>query len=182
MATRRRELFKVLATALLTATFGCDEAGDARTVHVGRAGDDILVAVVIEGDAVLAYACDGTAAGVAVNAWFRGAVSGDAFTLTHATQPITLTGTFAGDVLDATLDLDGAALGFTGAPATGDAGLYEGDDGDLRGGWIFTADGDQRGAVLRRTTGDVAAATLTSPDQTTFTFAGTTLQIAPARP
>lgn len=173
-----------LLTLTITAPTGCDtaDAPEAATVHVGRAEGDILVAVVVEDGAVVAYACDGKAAGVAVNAWFSGAVDGDAFSLTHATKPITLTGSFTGDTLAATLDLDGAAMMFTAAPATGDAGLYEADDGDLRGGWIFTDDGDQRGAVLRRTTGDVAAALLTDPTQSTLQFGGKTLTISRAHP
>lgn len=173
-----------LATLATTSLLGCEAEAEpeAATVHVGRAEGDILVAVVVEDGAVVAYACDGTAAGVAVNAWFSGAVTDGGFSLTHASKPITLTGSFTGDTLDASLDVDGAAMAFTAAPATGDAGLYEADDGDLRGGWIFTGDGDQRGAVLSRSTGDVAAALLTDPAQSTLSFGGKTLTIARARP
>lgn len=173
----------IIGALTATTLTGCeDDQAPATTVRVGQIDGGLLIAVVVEDGAVVAYACDGTEAGVTVSAWFSGAATDDGFSLTHASKPFTLTGTFDGDALAGTLDLDGAAMAFTADLATGDAGLYEADDGDLRGGWIFTDAGDQRGAVLSRSTGDVAAALLTQPSQATLSFAGKTLRIARARP
>ena len=176
--------FLAIVGALTTTLTGCDaeDAPERSSIHVGQIDGGIFVGVVVEEGKLVAYACDGTADGVAANAWFSGEVTDEAFSLTHASKPFTLTGTFSGDSLSGTLDLDGAAMAFTAELAIGDAGLYEADDGELRGGWIFTNTGEQRGAVLSRSTGDVAAALLTEPSQASLVFGGKTLTIARAHP
>jgi hypothetical protein len=118
---------------------------------VGRlSGTDALVAVVSDGDEVVAYVCDGPAA---LGERFFGILDGGRAVLRSD----------GGAELDLTV-VDGTATGtftaaggipvaFTTAPTTGDAGLYFADgieDGRVYGaGWIVLADGTQTGTETR---------------------------------
>lgn len=166
------------------AAGACDEpsAALAEGTYVARVEDDIFLALVLEGGDVLAYACDGDARGVALAAWLDGEVQGERLDARHAKKPISLHASFDGVVLAGELDLgEGVVLPFAATRAAGEAGLYQADDGDLRGGWIFDAAGDQRGAVLRRSTGDIASVQLAGPQQRSALAFGADLAITKVR-
>lgn len=166
------------------AAGACDDpsAALAEGTYVARVEGDIFLALVVDGGDVLAYACDGDARGVALAAWLAGDALGERLDARHAKKPISLQATFDGERLAGALDLgEGAALPFTATLAAGDAGLYHADDGDLRGGWIFDDAGDQRGAVLRRSTGDIASVQLAGPQQRSALAFGADLLVAKVR-
>lgn len=118
---------------------------------VGRlSGTDALVAVVSDGDEVVAYVCDGPAA---LGERFFGTLDGGRAVLRStggAELDLTVVeGTATGTFTAA----GGTPVAFTTAPATGDAGLYFADgieDGVVYGaGWIVLADGTQTGTETR---------------------------------
>ncbi|MDN5932501.1 MAG: hypothetical protein L0I24_15785 [Pseudonocardia sp.] len=118
---------------------------------VGRvAGTGALVAVVTDGDRVVAYVCDGPAG---LGERFFGTLDGDRAVLRSD----------GGAELDLTVARGGASGSFTAAGGTptaftttavsGDAGLFLADgivDGEVLGaGWIVLADGTQTGTETR---------------------------------
>lgn len=173
----------VLAAGLLSLA-ACNTSADqnepADGVFVARAGD-VMIAIVAADDLVTAYACDGHDPDlVPLDVWFHGRLDGGSGTLT-ADDGTTIDLTIAGDRLDGALEPvdEGDILDFGGAKVKDDvAGLYWGKQGDWLGGWIIDDAGDQRGAVLKRNTGDVtfsaiqpAQTMVTLPDQSVMTVA-----------
>lgn len=158
----------MLAGGLLVALAGCDaaegSAGLADRMLIGEIDDDTFVAVITDADSVLAYVCDGTPASVSTATWFVGTHDGASFSLSHKSGA-RFDGSLVGDEVRGEFTLGAAALEYVVASAEGEAGLFLADEGDLRGGWIVQADGDQRGAVLHRTTGDIVSAQPIKPSQ-----------------
>jgi len=158
----------MLAGGLLVALAGCDaaeeSAGLADRMLIGEVDDDTFVAVITDAESVLAYVCDGTPTSASRAMWFVGTHDGASFSLSHKSGA-RLDGSLVGDQVRGELRLEAGALEYGVASAEGDAGLFLADEGDLRGGWIVQVDGDQRGAVLHRTTGDIVAAQPIMPSQ-----------------
>lgn len=180
-ALSRRSWWAALAATALTI-LGCehDEPTIAGT-HVTRLGEAYLAVVLDDPDGLaVAYACDGRPdAPATVYAWFTGTLadgagelSGSAGSLTIDAEPGQVTGE---------LRLNGAApQAYTAARGTSAALVWGSSppaEADLLGGWIFADDGTQRGAVLKRQTGDVAAFTLPSITTTSVVFMGTKLSV-----
>jgi hypothetical protein len=122
--------------------------GGDGTTWVAALDEDLFVAVVDEGEGtdrqVLAFLCDGDT----VAEWLTAEEAADEITLTGngTTMQVALTD----DEATGTVTVDGGEpVHFTAEPATGDAGLYQGEtlEGDTRhtGAWIVLDDGRQRG-------------------------------------
>ncbi len=183
MAPTARTWRAALAAAALLLP-GCGEtesAGPLDGTYIGRVGETLIAIVVATDDNLTtAYACDGRD-GVAptVAAWFTGGRAGESeLKGMHGA----LTATFEGESATGELRLDGATpLRFSAALATDGALLWaHTETGDmLLGGWVFADDGTQRGAVIKRLTGDVSAFSLASKTTTAATFEGTELAIKP---
>jgi len=123
-------------------------AGAIPNSFVGAVPDsDAFIALTTTSGASLSYVCDSKQ----IATWFKGAVAGNAVDLTAANGnhlKATLTATGA----SGTVTLAGKDFPFTAAPATGDSGLFRAeqtasDGGNVVGGWILTADGQQRGSI-----------------------------------
>lgn len=165
---RRRAGLGALVVATLLATAGCgsgDEGGAAATdgdeqTFVGRVdGTDAYVAVVTDGDEVLAYLCDSE------KLWnyLDGSQDDDRITAGDDTAAVLLDATLDGDTISGTVTLptDGSSHAFTAVAATGEAGLFtleqESAESVGQGGWIRLADGSVRGKqVTVSVTGDDA--------------------------
>lgn len=181
-ALSRRSWWTALAaTALLTLGCGDPEAAPQGGTYVARVGETLLAIVVSEVDELaVAYACDGRdGVAPAVYAWFGGTLAAGTTELTGKWGTLTLD--FAGDGATGELRLTGAApQAYDAARSTTGALLWGSsppEQADLLAGWIFADDGTQRGAVLKRQTGDVAAFSLQSQATTSATFEGTTLTV-----
>jgi hypothetical protein len=96
------------------------------------------VAVVVEGDAFLAYVCGRTDDfNQAAAAWFKGTVRGgkiDAETNGKRLSAVVEGGTVRGSV-----EAEGRTRGFTAAPVGGAAGLYRAARGERVFGWVVDA-------------------------------------------
>lgn len=179
--SRRR--WGALALAALLAAPGCAEPGPEpfAGTYIARVGET-LIAVVVDDPAGLAvgYACDGrTGPGPATYAWFSGTLEDGAAVLAGSRGQLTVE--FADGAVVGDLTLTGADPQPYDAPRSAGGALMWGvlppGEGDVLGGWIFADDGTQRGAVLKRSTGDVGAALLTSPTSVTASFEGLTIPI-----
>lgn len=113
-------------------------------------GTDAFVAIVSDGEEVLAFVCDGEALVV----WLRGAVENGSLVLNSpasAAQSYLFEAQLGANA-EGSLFMNGERLPFTAETAEGEAGLYRAEetlDGvDLVGGWIVDNSGEQRGAVV----------------------------------
>jgi hypothetical protein len=96
-------------------------------------------------------------------------------------------GTVTKQSVEGTITLaDGTTLEFTATRAKRPAGLYRFDDeidGDrYEGGWIVLDDGTQRGAVIKRNTGDAGIAPTIDPDNPTVTINSQQITAARVKP
>jgi len=113
-------------------------------------GTDAFVAIVSDGEEVLAFVCDGEALVV----WLRGAVENGSLVLNSPASAAQryLLETQLGASAEGSLFLNGERLPFTAEAAIGEAGLYRAEetlDGvDYVGGWIVDQNGEQRGSVV----------------------------------
>ncbi len=110
-----------------------------------------FVGLILDGDRVLAYACDGAPEGVTLSEWFAGHASEQGFDLTGS-NGAHLAGQRDGDALGGTLRLaDGTELRFLAPRVNGLAGLYRTEDPatDTVAGVILLPDDQQRGAFTR---------------------------------
>lgn len=103
-------------------------------------GSDYYVGLVIQGETVVGYLCDGK-----TDAWLTGKVEGDYITLTSQ-DGATLKATLADKTVRGKVVLaDGQALDFTAAPQAGSEGLYRSKltfgDNLYVGGWIILENG-----------------------------------------
>jgi hypothetical protein len=145
-----------LASAVVIAFAGtaCTSAADPGPAvpevdSVGRVdGSNALIALVADGDQVVAYVCDGD---IALGERFRGTLvdgrgelrSAGGATLVVALSGEAATGTFT--------PVGGTPAAFTTTAATADAGLYFADGRSATGpyavGWVVLADGTQNGTA-----------------------------------
>jgi len=167
--------------ALLAALALCSCDADSTTpedgVYVGISGD-LMIAVVADGDLVTAYACDGTADSVSVGTWFHGQLD-TGVGLLEGEGGVTLHLDHFDTVFSAEWsDSAGKRHAQVDRVDGDDVGVFWGENDDWTGGWIFADDGEQRGAVLKRNTGDVAAFQLPMPGPQSITLDdGTVLSV-----
>jgi hypothetical protein len=150
--TRLARSLLLMVALLLTpmVAFAQPPAGEH---YVGRVpGTEAFIAVVLDGDLVLAYVCDGTPEGVSLWGWFSGAL-GAGSTVLVSTNGHAL-------FLDATgpspqghlLTRTGESFPFTTELAGQTAGLLRQqglEDGQPSlSGWIGLNNGEQRGAKM----------------------------------
>jgi hypothetical protein len=180
-----RRSWSALALAALLASPACAEPEPEPEpfagTYIARVGET-LIAIVVDDPAGLAvgYACDGRdGAGPATYAWFGGTLADGAAVLVGARGELTVE--VADGAATGELMLTGADTQAYDAPRSTSGALLWGSlppaDGDVLGGWIFADDGTQRGAVLKRNTGDVGAFLLTSQTTTTASFEGLTISV-----
>lgn len=142
------------ATVLAGLFGGCPStATSVSGSFVGRlAGTDVLVAIVTDGDQVLAYASDGDQTAK----WYEGSIGGGEITLDSPAGDSTLTLTLddAGGSGQIAL-ADGQTASFDVAPAEGQSGLYVAtkvvDDAKYLGCWVVLPDGTRAGVVMTET-------------------------------
>lgn len=109
-------------------------------------GGGASVAVIVTGDAAIAYVCDGTV----VEAWLDGSAEGNELDLTG--EAASLTGTFDDAKAAGTATADEETWTFTIEAVDPPDGLYRFADtiaggADVVGGWIVLPDGSQVGAL-----------------------------------
>lgn len=174
--------FAALAAAalLLPACSDAEPAGPVDGTYIARVGETMIAIVASSTDALTsAYACDGRdGADATVAAWFHADRAEATAELVGTFGALTVT--FDGDTASGELRLDGgAAVSYEAALAqTGELRWAHDETGDrLLGGWIFADDGTQRGAVIKRNTGDVASFSLVSQTTTSASFDGVTLMV-----
>lgn len=184
MASLTRRCFSaaLAAAALLLPACAEPDGGPVDGTYIARVGETLIAIVVsTTGELTAAYACDGRDGVDAPSAaWFAADREGDAVELTGERGALTVR--FDGELAVGELRLDGAeprayeaSLASTGALLWGHT-----ETGDmLLGGWIFADDGTQRGAVIKRLTGDVAAFSLPDQSVSSATFGAATLTIRP---
>jgi hypothetical protein len=108
-------------------------------------GTNAFVAIVANGDEVVAYICDGAK----VAQWFRGPVGASGFDLTAGKTRIA--GTLSDNALVGVVTMpDGSEHGFKATPLSS-AALYRAEAGNTEkfqlGGWVVIGD-EQRGAIV----------------------------------
>lgn len=178
--TRRSFSTALAAAALLLPACAEPDSGPVDGTYVARVGETLIAIVVsTTGELTSAYACDGRdGVDTPFAAWFEGERGGDAVELTGKFGALTVT--FDGDLATGELRLDGAEpRAYEAALASTDALLWAHTETDdmLLGGWIFADDGTQRGAVIKRLTGDVAAFSLPDQSASSATFGAAMLMI-----
>jgi hypothetical protein len=164
----RRTLF-LAGLLLLPVLAACGEddepsrgVPDVRSTSAGIAGsfvgtlegtDAFIALVVLDSREALAYVCDGKG----VSQWFRGMA--DASTLNVSSDTGQLEAALSHKKASGEVTLaDGKTATFSAEPARGASGLYRatgsGSGESLVGGWIVLNDGEQRGSVEVRKSGD----------------------------
>jgi serine/threonine-protein kinase len=109
----------------------------------------VTVAVSISATELRAYLCDGKA----IEAWFRGPVGANGFSLTNASAA-SLTGQIAADVVSMHFEVAGRVIDLTATRSTEPAGLYEAwirENGrEIHIGWAVPPDGPPVGLVTEK--------------------------------
>jgi hypothetical protein len=158
-----------IGASLLAATPGCDDSPQPVT-YVASADAFLIAALVTDDGSVAVYACDGQpGTNEPYPMWFVGQLVDGSATLKNHNHTVTLTvdgDDFSGQIIPADTRRD--PLDFAGVPAGEHAGIFYGDQYPYEGEWIFTDDGEQRGAVLNRKTKLFGFTPLTSASQTTL--------------
>jgi len=158
---------------------GTPESGSAvaadQIAYAGRtSGNEATIAIVVQGDQVAAYLCDGGQ----VEAWLEGTITDGQLDL-QGSDAASATGAVSGDAVFGTVvfgagvfdagQVQGTQWPFAAQQAESPAGLYEGrgtvDGAPARVGWIVLPDGSQTGiAKIGDTTRPAPAL---DPDQLT---------------
>ncbi|OLL16960.1 MULTISPECIES: hypothetical protein [unclassified Rhodococcus (in: high G+C Gram-positive bacteria)] len=120
----------------------------------------LTLAIAVEGEDAVAYACDGSA----VESWLSGDAEDGRLEL-EGRDDARLDGEFDGTTVRGTLWLGDRSWTFDAAPAEPPAGLYLANVGDVRASWIVTQDGTVTG-VRRAGDGGTAPAPALAPDGT----------------
>lgn len=184
MVCSRRTWWTGIAALAVLMTLGCSATEEPfEGTYVARVGETMIAVVADDPNGLaVAYACDGReGAEPTVLAWFSGTLEDGAAELTGLDGSLTVN--IADGAASGELRLTSAApQGFDGPRSGADGVLLWGStppsDTDLLGGWIFADDGSQRGAVLKRSTGDVASIILTDTSTSSATLStGETLTI-----
>ncbi len=109
-------------------------------------GTDAFIALTTNGATSLSYICDSKQ----VSTWFNGPVTGNAIDITAANGNH-LKATLAATGATGTVTMGGKDFPFTAPSSGGNGGLFRAEQsvngGNVVGGWIVSADGQQRGAV-----------------------------------
>lgn len=164
----------LLIAALGAALPACgDPAEAADGTYVGEVGD-LFVAVIARDRKVAFYACDGrdgVADPLQVRIYDDTFDGSETLTMDHKHQKHEVELVFREGVFRGTLD---GAVEFEAPPAADAAGLFWGETADKGqvGGWIIAEDGDQRGAVLKRSSGDIGFFLLAEPGAEVAAFDG----------
>ncbi len=130
----------------------------AKFEYVGRLADsEAFIGISTQNDDVLAYVCDGLGKSVNVAQWFKGKMISNSVAIT-AGGGFNLNASVAGGDVTGTVTLkDGSKVAFTAGRAEFPAGFYRAEftiaDNSYVGGWIVLPNGEQRGAIVNRTTG-----------------------------
>ncbi|MDX5310289.1 MAG: hypothetical protein LPK23_02800 [Rhodococcus sp. (in: high G+C Gram-positive bacteria)] len=135
----------------------------AQATYVGQipvATGTLTLAIAVEGEDAVAYACDGSA----VVSWRAGDAAAGRLEL-EGREGARLEGEFDGATVRGTLWLGDRSWTFDAAPAEPPAGLYLANVGDVRASWIVTQDGTVTG-VLRGGDGGTTPAPALAPDGT----------------
>jgi hypothetical protein len=128
------------AAALVVACLAAAQPAPPAVTYVGvvPAEPPARVAVVVEGDAFLAYVCGKTDDfNQAAAAWFKGTVRGGA--IESEVDGKRLSAVVEGGTVRGTVEAGGRARSFTAAPVSGVAGLYRAARGDRVFGWVVDA-------------------------------------------
>lgn len=117
-----------------------------QTAYAGRtSGNEATIAIVVQGDQVAAYVCDGGQ----VEAWLEGTNTEGQLNLRGDTA--SATGSVTGDAVFGTVQVQGVQWPYAAQRAESPAGLYEGrgtvDGTPARIGWIVLQDGYQTGVA-----------------------------------
>ena len=112
-------------------------------------GPPMAMAINVEGDKVVAYACNGTNDA----AWFRGTQKDGTMELTSDYLD-TLKATFDGTNLNATVTMNDMTMTMMAQPASPPAGMYTMTDGDARASWVVLPDQTMLGVVQPNSTND----------------------------
>lgn len=156
-------VFAVFGFFALALLGGCSRPSTASLgprVFVGEiAGSDALIALVVQNDQLVAYACGGPNTWGSHTGWFSGTLSAGQINPTTAPNGHRLEGRLNGSSASGNFTLpDGTSLNWTAQearPGTG-AGLYGHEEDGQRTGLIVTNEGKMAGAS-RLATGDSTA-------------------------
>jgi hypothetical protein len=148
------------------------QAFPAEATYVGEiaaATGTITLAMAVDGDKAIAYACDGNT----VEVWLTGSATDGQLAL-EGRNNSRLDGAYSGSDVSGTLWIGERSWTYTAAPATPPAGLYvAGDSDSTRVSWIVDQQGGVTG-VLRAPDGATSPAPGLSDDGTA-TVNGTTV-------
>lgn len=154
----------VSATSAAPATTVATPQFPPKADYVGTippaSGAPITLAITVQGDRAIAYACDGRT----VESWLQGPVSNGTLQLTGRNDA-KLDGRLDGTDVRGTLSLGGKQWEYRTAPAQPPAGLYVYRDGQLRESWIVDSTGTVTG-VQRGPDGATSPAPALAPDGT----------------
>ncbi len=146
---------RVLCTAALclaAAGLSCSQGTTIAGSFVGAAeGSESFVAVITNGEQVMAYVCDGATTAE----WFTGTTARDSIDLTSAGSIGLVAQRGTGDTLDGTISAAGTESSFSATRVDLEGmvgglcrGVLQVDGVTYTGGWIVLPDGQQRGAVF----------------------------------
>ena len=197
MSVRRLLIIALLAGFLIAACRSESPsqnetgAGDVTTVesvtYVGAVeGTDAFISIVVDGDGVIAYACDGASG---ISEWLSGpapATSSGGFAASNPAGA-RLTVNRAGTGLMGTITTaDRETYRFTAEPAEGDAGIYRldpsaQDQSGVWAAWVRNNSGEVRGSLRRTSAKERSKGARADSRTTTTTTAPTrTVEGAPA--
>jgi len=171
----------MLGLAAVACGSSSSTSSPAVRTYVGSAqGTSAFVAVVVDGSRALAYVCDGVPAdpvgtSPTVQAWFNGTSDGKTVDVAQGGSRLQLK-LNARDMTGTLTLADGRSLPLAGALAAGDAGLYRaettGSGGKAVGGWILSANGEQRGGVGSVNLSTLSGTSLLKLSQPVFSLQG----------
>ena len=147
---RKAILFLLLLCLLLSA---CGGTGPVADSFAGRVeGSEAFIAIVTNGERVLAYFCNGQpGAEVTLYGWFRGELDGNVFDLTDESGDRLIGEIDSNGARGTVTPVGGSALAFEAGPVGEPFGLYrvEGtfDGVEYIGGEIVLPNGERRGAT-----------------------------------
>ncbi|MDT5183129.1 MAG: hypothetical protein QOI29_1287 [Mycobacterium sp.] len=136
----------------------------AQADYVGKiptANGTITLEITVQGDKVVAYACDGNT----VESWLRGSAVNGALSLANKDKTSRLEGHLEGNAVVGTLWIGEKKWDFKADPAQPPAGLYVYEDAGVRSSWIIDANGGVTG-VQRQPDGSTGPAPGLSLDRT----------------
>jgi hypothetical protein len=123
------------STATTSAVAMPQKATFIVTLPTKEGEPDMVLAVSVDGDRVVAYACND----VNDEAWFFGTQKNGTMELTSIYQD-RLQATFSGDALKAALTMNDSTYSGIGKQAAGPAGIYTATAGEARASWIVLSD------------------------------------------